>query len=71
MGIISRGFSGRRNPADVWLPPGQYLTTDFPILSAGLTPHVPLDGWEFTIDNGTDVLRRCELGLFESEELRK
>jgi hypothetical protein len=31
MGIISRGFSGRRSAADVKLPPGQYLTTDFPV----------------------------------------
>jgi hypothetical protein len=68
MAVISRGFSGRRNAADVKLPPGQYLTTDFP---AGPTPHVPLDRWEFTIDDGSDVLRQCELGLFESEELRK
>src|SRR5215475_12662682 len=29
MGIISRGFSGRRSAADVRLPPGHYLTTDF------------------------------------------
>ena len=42
MGIISRGFSGRRTPTDVKLPPGQYLTADFPVLSAGPTPHVPL-----------------------------
>ena len=54
MGIISRGFSGRRQPADVKLPPGQYLTTDFPVLSAGPTPHVSLDRWEFTIDDGTE-----------------
>ena len=58
MAITSRGFSGRRTPADVKLPPGQYLTTDFPVLSAGPTPHVALDKWEFTIDDGTDVLRR-------------
>jgi hypothetical protein len=43
MGIISRGFSGRRSAADAKLPPGQYLTTDFPVLSAGPTPHIPLD----------------------------
>ena len=54
MGIISRGFSGRRQSADVKLPPGQYLTTDFPVLSAGPTPHVPLDGWEFTISDGAN-----------------
>src|SRR5262245_24924212 len=29
MGIISRGFSGRRSAADAKLPSGQYLTTDF------------------------------------------
>jgi hypothetical protein len=54
MGIISRGFSGRRTTAAVKLPPGQYLTTDFPVLSAGPTPRVPLDKWEFVIDDGTE-----------------
>ena len=64
MGAISRGFSGRRSPADAKLPPGQYLTTDFPVLSAGPTPHVPLDEWEFTINAGTDVLRRWDWKSF-------
>ena len=32
------------------LPPGQYLVTDFPVLSAGPTPHTPLDRWSFRID---------------------
>ena len=64
MTIISRGFSGRRSAADTKLPPGQYLTTDFPVLSAGPTPHVPLERWEFTIDDGTDVLRRWDWKLF-------
>ena len=49
MGIISRGFSGRRREHDPSLPPGQYLTHDFPVLSAGPTPRVPLEEWEFTI----------------------
>src|SRR5204863_8227003 len=64
MGAISRGFVGRRNAADVKLPPGQYLTTDFPVLSAGPTPHVPLDQWQFTINEGTDVLRRWDWKSF-------
>jgi len=51
MGTISRGFTGRRSSADAKLPPGQYLTTDFPVLSAGPTPHIPLDRWEFVIDD--------------------
>jgi DMSO/TMAO reductase YedYZ molybdopterin-dependent catalytic subunit len=54
----SRGFVGRRGAAVAALPPGQYLTSDFPVLSAGPTPHVPLERWELTIDDGTNVLRR-------------
>ena len=48
---VSRGFHGRRRPvADPSrIPPGQYLTTDFPVLSAGPTPHTPLEEWGFTI----------------------
>ena len=37
---ISRGFRGRRRddaPSDR-VPPGQYVTDDFPVLSAGPTP---------------------------------
>ncbi|MEU7883796.1 sulfite oxidase-like oxidoreductase [Microbispora bryophytorum] len=50
MTTFTRGFHGRRRGEDDRLPPGQYLTEDFPVLSAGPTPHVPLDRWEFTID---------------------
>src|SRR5437764_3926985 len=51
MSPISRGFMGRRRPvADPSrVPPGQYLTEDFPVLSAGPTPHTPLDEWSFTV----------------------
>jgi DMSO/TMAO reductase YedYZ molybdopterin-dependent catalytic subunit len=54
----SRGFVGRRGGANVTLPPGQYLTRDFPVLSATPAPQVSLDRWELTIDDGKDVLRR-------------
>jgi DMSO/TMAO reductase YedYZ molybdopterin-dependent catalytic subunit len=48
---ISRGFQGRRrNDADpARVPPGQYVTRDFPVLSAGPTPHTSLADWDFTI----------------------
>jgi DMSO/TMAO reductase YedYZ molybdopterin-dependent catalytic subunit len=49
MSIISRGFRGRRRDSSQQLPPGQYLTTDFPVLSAGPTPRIPLDGWELVV----------------------
>src|SRR5215207_4110182 len=50
MPVISRGFRGRRPAIDpARLPPGQYVTTDFPVLSAGPTPHTALDEWSFSI----------------------
>lgn len=49
MGIISRGFGSRRRESAPGLPPGQYLTHDFPVLSAGPTPRIPLDRWHFTL----------------------
>src|SRR4029077_15037475 len=58
MAIISRGFSGRRGAGDPKLPPGQYMTTDFPVLSAGPTPRVTLEELEFVIDDGINVLKR-------------
>ncbi|MEA2296715.1 MAG: hypothetical protein QOE86_4354 [Solirubrobacteraceae bacterium] len=60
MPSISRGFHGRRRPdADpARLPPGQYLTPDFPVLSAGPTPHAPLEEWTLTIDGAVDAAAR-------------
>ena len=58
MGIISSGFAGRRRTPDANLPPGQYLTEDFPVLSAGPTPRVPLDRWEFAITTESGVEHR-------------
>jgi DMSO/TMAO reductase YedYZ molybdopterin-dependent catalytic subunit len=49
MSIFTRGFSGRGRDNNPNLPPGQYLTADFPVLSAGPTPTVPTDSWSFTI----------------------
>src|ERR671916_3156531 len=58
--IISRGFRGRRRddaPPDR-VPPGQYVTDDFPVLSAGPTPRTPLEQWDFTVVGELDELRR-------------
>jgi DMSO/TMAO reductase YedYZ molybdopterin-dependent catalytic subunit len=62
--VQSRGFIGRRAAPKTALPPGQYVTEDFPVLSAGPTPHVPFDQWEFAIDDGKDVLRRWSWRAF-------
>jgi len=52
MTVITRGFSGRGRQSEN-LPPGQYLTEDFPVLSAGPTPRIALDRREFTITTET------------------
>lgn len=49
MAEFSRGFGGRRRGTDAQIPPGQYLTTDFPVLSAGPTPRISTSEWEFTV----------------------
>jgi DMSO/TMAO reductase YedYZ molybdopterin-dependent catalytic subunit len=52
---ITRNFRGRRVPADPGrVPPGQYVTSGFPVLSAGPTPRTPLDRWTFTIRGAVD-----------------
>ncbi|HEV2811862.1 MAG TPA: sulfite oxidase-like oxidoreductase [Solirubrobacteraceae bacterium] len=56
MAIVNRGFRGRRPDADPSrIPPGQYLTPDFPVLSAGPTPHTPLEEWSFTVAGEVDA----------------
>ena len=49
--FIARGFHRRspQTPEALRLPPGQYETKDFPVLSAGPTPRTPLSMWDFTI----------------------
>ena len=52
MSPISRGFHGRhREPAGQGdrVPPGQYVTEDFPVLSAGPTPRTRMEDWTFSI----------------------
>ena len=71
--IISRGFRGRRRD-DVGdrVPPGQYVTDDFPVLSAGPTPRTSLDEWDFSIGGEVDETRRWsweEFRALPSEEI--
>ncbi len=50
--FLSRGFTGKRKldaPSER-IPPGQYVTSDFPVLSAGPTPRTPLEKWSFLIN---------------------
>jgi DMSO/TMAO reductase YedYZ molybdopterin-dependent catalytic subunit len=55
MALISRGFRGRhRDNPPGRVPPGQYLVDGFPVLSAGPTPHTPVDRWDFSIVGEVD-----------------
>jgi DMSO/TMAO reductase YedYZ molybdopterin-dependent catalytic subunit len=49
--FVSRGFRGRRRDdvPDDRVPPGQYVTDGFPVLSAGPTPRVSLAEWTFSV----------------------
>lgn len=55
---ISRGFRGRKQPAAQAdrVPPGQHLTSDFPVLSAGPTPETKLQDWSFSLEDGATPL---------------
>ncbi|MGA7571094.1 MAG: sulfite oxidase-like oxidoreductase [Candidatus Aquilonibacter sp.] len=64
--IVSRGFTGRRPQGGTKLPPGQYLTHDFPVLSATPTPSIALDRWEFTLTTETGDVRRWNWTAFRA-----
>jgi DMSO/TMAO reductase YedYZ molybdopterin-dependent catalytic subunit len=55
---ISRGFRRRQQSTDVSarVPPGQHLTRDFPVLSAGPTPETKLSEWTFALEDGASPL---------------
>ena len=66
--MSTRGFTGRRPGADAArrLPPGQYQTTDFPVLSMGPTPRVDLQSWSFALRDGPRQLARWTWAEFEA-----
>nr|BFD86983.1 sulfite oxidase-like oxidoreductase [Streptomyces sp. Xyl84] len=50
---FSPGFRGRTHAFEGRLPPGQYPTESFPVLSAGPTPHLDTAQWSFTVTDET------------------
>ena len=52
MSFTTPGFHGRASREGATrLPPGQHLTSFFPVLSAGATPHPALERWTFTVQS--------------------
>lgn len=64
---VSRGFRGRRvDPANQdRVPPGQYVTEDFPVLSAGPTPHRALTDWTFSMRSHDTLLAMWSWAEFQ------
>lgn len=53
--MTTRGFTGsNRSRQAAGLPPGQYVTDDFPVMSAGPTPRTALEHWSFALRLGDD-----------------
>src|SRR3970040_1205248 len=67
--FIARGFRARssRLPDAPRLPPGQYETKDFPVLSAGPTPRTSRSMWDFTVRDADG--RSARWSLDESQTL--
>jgi DMSO/TMAO reductase YedYZ molybdopterin-dependent catalytic subunit len=68
MAQVSRGFHGKRGQEreSGRLPPGQYLVDDFPVLSAGPTPHAPLEEWTFSIVGETGEIKSWSWEAFRA-----
>jgi len=68
MGFISRGFKGKRREgvSSARVPPGQHVVDDFPILSAGPTPKIPLSEWSFSVIGEVDEPKRWTWTEFRS-----
>jgi len=47
---LARGFKPRAVAATDRLPPGQKLTTGFPVLDLGVQPEIALQDWTLTVD---------------------
>ena len=66
---ITRGFKGRGRPSAEHanrVPPGQHLVQDFPVLSAGPTPHAAMSEWAFSIQHDGRLLAQWDWEQFKS-----
>jgi DMSO/TMAO reductase YedYZ molybdopterin-dependent catalytic subunit len=70
MDRISRGFLGRRRQEEPEgrVPPGQYVTGDFPVLSAGPTPRIATADWRLSITGEIDQPRSWTWDQFRALE---
>jgi DMSO/TMAO reductase YedYZ molybdopterin-dependent catalytic subunit len=66
---VNRGFRGRQTDTGVArdrVPPGQYVTRDFPVLTAGPTQRTPLESWSLSLQRGGELISRWSWIEFET-----
>jgi DMSO/TMAO reductase YedYZ molybdopterin-dependent catalytic subunit len=63
--MTTRGFQGRGRSTDGRVPPGQHVTDDFPVLTAGPTEFVDTSEWEMTVTDGMATSKFDWDGLHE------
>jgi DMSO/TMAO reductase YedYZ molybdopterin-dependent catalytic subunit len=66
---ITRGFKGKSRvevAARARVPPGQYVTSDFPVLTAGPTQHTVLTNWALSLQLGGKLLATWDWKEFEA-----
>ena len=74
--IVTRGFTGKRRSDGVAkerVPPGQFVTPEFPVLTAGPTPRTPLDSWTLALQHDGRLLAKwtwAEFGALPQTEIR-
>jgi DMSO/TMAO reductase YedYZ molybdopterin-dependent catalytic subunit len=64
---ITKGFKGK--PLDTGIsrnrvPPGQHVTRDFPVLTAGATQRTPLEHWSLGLHRGGELIARWSWSEF-------
>lgn len=66
--IVTRGFSGKGRGSAAErgrVPPGQFVTPEFPVLTAGPTQHTRLDDWSMSLEHDGSTLGHWTWREFE------
>jgi DMSO/TMAO reductase YedYZ molybdopterin-dependent catalytic subunit len=56
---VTRGFKRRQGGAEAppeRIPPGQFVTTEFPVLTAGPTQHTPVEQWSLSLQHNGRII---------------
>jgi DMSO/TMAO reductase YedYZ molybdopterin-dependent catalytic subunit len=66
---VTRGFKGKQGEpgsASDRVPPGQFVTRDFPVLTAGPTQQTLPESWSLPLQNGGQLLAHWNWAQFET-----